>query len=134
MDTKRSDQNDLTQPSYSYSQNFRTQKNLCSDEDISSLEPQSHHVHMKKAQSSPKNFYGAGPRGYRRSDVLIKEDICDGLYQDPQVDASDISVDVKDGVVTLEGTVENRPIKHRIEDLVANCFGVEFIHNNIRVQ
>lgn len=129
----KSDANNITQPTYSYGHNIKTQKNLCSDEDISKLDSNENHTHMKKATHAPKNFYGAGPKGYRRTDALIHEDICDLLYQDPQIDASEILVEVKDGVVTLEGTVDQRNIKHRIEDLVADCFGVEFIHNNIKV-
>lgn len=132
MDSKRTDQRESTQPTYSYGHSVKSQNNLCSDDDISQKDPDSR-PHMQKATFAPKNFYGAGPRGYKRSDVLIKEDICDVLYQDPQIDASEILVEVRDGVVTLEGSVESRPIKHHVEDLVANCFGVDFIHNNLKI-
>ncbi|HEX2494143.1 MAG TPA: BON domain-containing protein, partial [Steroidobacter sp.] len=46
---------------------------------------------------------GKGPRGYRRSDERIREDVCDVLTDDPRVDASSIEVTVKDCEVTLSG-------------------------------
>lgn len=42
--------------------------------------------------------------------------------------------DDHDGVVTLCGNVEQRRIKHRIEDMADACAGVKDIHNEIRVQ
>jgi hypothetical protein len=49
------------------------------------------------------------------------------------IDASDVSIDVKEGKVTLEGTVPERRMKHRIEDMVDDCMGVQDIDNRIRV-
>ena len=49
-------------------------------------------------------------------------------------DASDVTVEVKDGEVTLHGNVEQRFTKHRIEDIADDCRGVLDIHNEIRVQ
>lgn len=40
---------------------------------------------------------------------------------------------VQSGVVTLEGRVDARWMKHHIEDLVDACSGVRNIENRIRV-
>jgi osmotically-inducible protein OsmY len=77
--------------------------------------------------------YGRGPRGYRRSDERITEDINDRLTDDWQLDASDIEVSVADGEVTLSGSVENREDKRRAEDLAESVSGVRDVQNNIRV-
>lgn len=77
---------------------------------------------------------GRGPKNYTRSDARIQEDISERLWDADDVDASDVSVEVKDGEVTLRGTVEHRGIRHRIEDIADTCSGVKDIHNEIRVQ
>ena len=80
-----------------------------------------------------QTFVGRGPKGYRRSDERIREDICDRLSDDPHVDASEIDVVVKDGEVTLSGTVHERLAKRRSEDLAAMISGVREVQNHLRV-
>ncbi|MCK6592183.1 MAG: BON domain-containing protein [Polyangiaceae bacterium] len=77
---------------------------------------------------------GRGPRGYKRSDERIREDICDRLMQHDDVDASDVEVTVSSGEVTLQGTVESRQMKHLIEDVIDAVQGVQEVHNQIRVK
>ncbi|MFL5783964.1 MAG: BON domain-containing protein, partial [Bacteriovoracaceae bacterium] len=48
-------------------------------------------------------------------------------------DASEIEVDVKDGVVTLSGTVEDRQSKRAAEECIENLSGVVDVHNRIRL-
>jgi hypothetical protein len=79
-------------------------------------------------------FFGKGPKGYTRSDERIREDVCDRLSDDDEVDASDIAVTVKDGEVTLDGTVPDRRSKHRAEDLAEAVSGVKDVHNSLRPQ
>lgn len=81
-----------------------------------------------------RGYRGRGPRNYVRSDERIAEDLNERLWDADDVDASDVSVEVKDGVVTLRGNVEQRWIKHRIEDMADACAGVKDIRNEIRVQ
>ncbi len=76
---------------------------------------------------------GKGPKGYTRSDDRIKEDISDRLSDDMHIDASEIEVGVRDGVVSLTGSVESREVKHRAEDLVESISGVCDIENKLRV-
>ena len=74
-----------------------------------------------------------GPKNYRRADERIREDICEGLIGASHLDASEVSVDVTDGVVTLQGIVPERRMKYAIEDVAADCRGVREIDNHIRV-
>ena len=53
--------------------------------------------------------------------------------QSPFIDAGEVSVEVKDGKVSLEGTVPDRSMKHRIEDIAEQCIGVKDVDNRIRV-
>jgi len=76
---------------------------------------------------------GRGPKDYKRSDDRIREDVNDRLTDDPHVDATEISVAVKDGEVTLSGTVQHRQDKRRAEDIAERCSGVKHVQNNIRV-
>jgi osmotically-inducible protein OsmY len=76
---------------------------------------------------------GKGPKGYRRSDERIKEDINEKLYHDSFVDASDIEVSVIDCEVTLTGTVDSREAKRRAEDLAEEVSGVKDVTNQLKV-
>jgi osmotically-inducible protein OsmY len=76
---------------------------------------------------------GRGPKGYKRSDDRIREDLSDRLSDDRWLDASDIDVQVKDREVTLTGTVGSRAAKHRAEMIADNCSGVVDVQNNLRV-
>jgi osmotically-inducible protein OsmY len=84
---------------------------------------------MDKQQS----HRGRGPKGYKRSDDRIREDINDRLSDDPWVDASDIEVSVNNGEVTLSGHVPERGAKRRTEDLVESVSGVTHVENRLRV-
>lgn len=84
-------------------------------------------------QLSELSHRGRGPKGYTRSDELLREIICEQLTDDPFIDASEVSVDVELGEVTLRGTVADRQQKYAIEDLVADIAGVNEIHNHVSV-
>ncbi|MBX3712862.1 MAG: BON domain-containing protein [Lysobacter sp.] len=85
-------------------------------------------------QQGRQSHRGKGPRNYARSDERITEDLNERLMQDDDVDATNINVSVSNGEVTLEGTVEQRWMKHRIEDLAERCSGVKDVENRIRVK
>ena len=80
------------------------------------------------------SFAGRGPQGYKRSDERITEDINEMLTQDPHLDATNISVEVQNGEVTLKGTVPDREAKRRAEDLAESSSGVKDVQNQIRVK
>lgn len=79
-------------------------------------------------------YSGYGPLNYTRSDTRIREDVCERLTHDPDIDPRDVEVHVSEGTVTLEGTVGQRWMKHRAEDLADACGGVRNVENRIRVQ
>jgi hypothetical protein len=80
------------------------------------------------------SFTGRGPRGYRRSDERIMEDVCDRLSWHPDIDASDIDVRVENGEVTLEGTADTRREKRLAEDIAESVWGVVDVHNRLRLR
>jgi len=85
-------------------------------------------------RTSAGDFTGRGPKGYRRSDERIREEVCEVLTHDPYVDATEIEILVLDGDVTLSGNVDDRNQKRRAEDRVESVSGVRDVHNNVRVK
>jgi hypothetical protein len=81
-----------------------------------------------------QSFRGRGPRGYKRTDERLHEIICERLTEDPQIDASEISVKVERGEVTLEGEVPDRRTKHHVEDVVDEISWGAPIYNRLRTQ
>jgi osmotically-inducible protein OsmY len=79
-------------------------------------------------------YAGLGPKGYRRSDERIREDISDRLMASEWLDASEIEVDVSDGEVTLSGTVQDRSAKRLAEDIVEDVMGVREVMNQLRIK
>jgi hypothetical protein len=77
---------------------------------------------------------GRGPKGYRRSDERVRDDINDRLTDDRHLDASEIEVTVAEGEVTLSGFVFRREDKRRAEDLAEHVSGVVHVQNNLRVK
>ena len=77
---------------------------------------------------------GKGPKGFKRSDERIRDAVSEALHDDDDVDASDISVEVKDGEVILTGTVADRRTKRLAEEVVEALPGVHDVVNQIRVK
>jgi len=84
-------------------------------------------------QSQDTSYSGRGPKGYTRSDERIREDVCERLSDNDEVDASEIEVQVRERKVLLTGTVQNRRMKHIAEDLAEAVYGVEDVENRITV-
>jgi hypothetical protein len=76
---------------------------------------------------------GRGPRGYRRPDADIRADICERMTEDAHLDASDIDVRVRDGEVTLDGTVTSRQARRRAEEMCDSSSGVREVVNRLEV-
>ena len=83
--------------------------------------------------SDRESYRGRGPKNYQRADERIREDVCERLTMDHDVDATDIEVTVRDGVVTLDGTVNERHAKRIAEDICESVRGVKDVQNNLRV-
>jgi osmotically-inducible protein OsmY len=69
-----------------------------------------------------------------RSDSEIKKDLEDELKWDPDIDATDIGVAVKDGVVTLSGFVRSYLQKSQAERDAKRVAGVVGVANDIEVR
>jgi osmotically-inducible protein OsmY len=68
------------------------------------------------------------------TDADIKRDVEAQLSWDPDIDASNIAVAVKDGVVTLAGFVRSYSQKFEAEEEVKNVRGVRGVANDIEVK
>jgi hypothetical protein len=78
-------------------------------------------------------YYGRGPKDYQRSDDRVREELCDAMTDDPLLDASEITVTVAHGEVTLTGSVTTRDQKRRAEDVAERISGVKDVTNQLRV-
>lgn len=67
-------------------------------------------------------------------DREIKQDVLDELDWDPEVEVTDVGVEVDDGVVTLTGTVDSYAKKYAAEQAVFRVDGVRAVANDIVVQ
>lgn len=79
------------------------------------------------------SYRGRGPKNYRRSDERIYEDVCERLGDEPSVDATDIEVSVREGIVTLSGSVRDRVQKRRAEDVARAVRGVKDVQSDVRI-
>ena len=78
-------------------------------------------------------YWGKGPKGYQRNDERTRDDVCDAIAYQGNIDASDVEVKVESGVVTLSGTVALREEKRALERLVERCRGVHEVRNELRL-
>lgn len=80
-----------------------------------------------------RGFAGRAPKGYQRSDDRIKEDVNEELTRNPDLDPSEVTVQVRNGEVTLAGTVEDRHAKRLAEELAEQVSGVKEVTNQLRM-
>jgi hypothetical protein len=80
------------------------------------------------------NFFGCGPKGPYKSDQLLREEVCELLKWDPEVDATAIEVFVNHGIVILKGSVDSRHAKRRAEYLLDHLRGVVEVKNKILIR
>ncbi len=79
-------------------------------------------------------YAGVGPKDYQRSDERIYEEVCEGLTWHGRIDARNIRVNVKDGEVTLDGTVRDRMTKRMAESVADRVYGVKDVHNQLHIE
>jgi hypothetical protein len=75
----------------------------------------------------------SAPRPRRRPDATLAHEIHEILTQDPELDATEIQVEVERGAVTLTGVVDSREAKLLAEELVESVTGVREVHNGLTV-
>lgn len=82
---------------------------------------------------TPSDLRGRGPKGYRRSDARIADEVCERLTVDSHVDATHVEVTVRDGVVYLRGKVADRAQKRRAEWIAEQARGVFDVMNELEL-
>jgi hypothetical protein len=90
-------------------------------------------IYDRGADMPGGRFYGKGPKGYKRSDERIREEVCECL-SNGHIDASEIEVTVQDGEVTLSGFVMDRRSKRLAEELLDDVRGVSDVDNKLKVK
>src|SRR3954470_11359842 len=69
-----------------------------------------------------------------KTDALLKNDVIDELAWDPVVKATDVGVIVKDGIVTLTGTLSSHAEKFAAERAAQRVAGVKVLAVDLKVQ
>ncbi|MCV2868838.1 BON domain-containing protein [Defluviimonas sp. WL0002] len=64
----------------------------------------------------------------------MREDICEHMMDDDDLDPSDIGLKVSKGEATLNRTAEPRHAKRRAEDCAASVSGIKHVQNNLRLK
>jgi hypothetical protein len=85
-------------------------------------------------ESMQQGHRGRDPKGYRRSDEVIREDVSEALYRSSEVDASEIEVFVSSGHVTLKGSIPSRDQKKLAELTIENLAGIEDVFNELKIK
>ena len=76
---------------------------------------------------------GVGAKDDPSSDDRIRQDIRDYLLQSIHIDSSKVTIEVREGKVTLEGTVPDPSMKREIEAIAAGCRGVKEVDDRVQV-
>src|SRR5882757_4311558 len=84
--------------------------------------------------SVPERASNSKAEAVMRSDSDIEQDVKEELEWDPDLDASDIAVSVKKGVVTLAGFVKSYTDKYEAEAAAKRVAGVTAVANDIEVR
>lgn len=80
------------------------------------------------------DFTGVGPKGFRRSNESVREEVWERLAAHPDIDPSEVEVTVvSEGLVELDGTVEDRWTKRAIERECDQVDGVRDVRNRLRL-
>ncbi len=77
---------------------------------------------------------GKGPKGYRRADPAILEDVHERLTRHGHIDATAMEVRVEGGEVTLIGAVDDRRTKRLAEEIAESVTGVTDVHNRLQIR
>ncbi len=78
-------------------------------------------------------FFGRGPKGYKRPDERIREEVAELIARQGIVDASDVEIVVENGIVRLVGSVAQRRDKRALEYIIERVHGVEEVRNELRL-
>lgn len=85
-------------------------------------------IHVQK-----ESFKGRGPRNYRPSDDRIGERLCEVLTDHPDVDASDLTLEVECGIVKLQGSLRDEVMRDRVLAAIQNTHGVVGVVDQVQI-
>ncbi|MEZ4241706.1 MAG: BON domain-containing protein [Myxococcota bacterium] len=88
------------------------------------------HPPVRRWREAP--YRGVGPRGHRERRIVAA--VSEELARDGHVDARDVTVAWREGVLTLHGTVGDRAQKRRAEALAERHPGVEDVDNRLTLR
>jgi osmotically-inducible protein OsmY len=88
----------------------------------------------ERSEEQGRRQVNSGPRARRRSDESLREEIREILTADPELEATDVEVEVEGGAVTLRGAVVDSDARLLAEELVESLAGVREVHNRLRVE
>jgi osmotically-inducible protein OsmY len=64
----------------------------------------------------------------------MRDEACQVLQRDGEVDASEIEVTCENSVITLTGTVQDRQSKRRAEQCAESVYGITDVMNELRIE
>lgn len=67
------------------------------------------------------------------ADERIWEEVHDRLMGHPDLDVTDVEIEVEEAEVTLAGRVESREAKWLAEEVTRGVAGVQEVHNRLKV-
>jgi osmotically-inducible protein OsmY len=76
----------------------------------------------------------AFPQKKAVSDDAIYDQVRRVLANDPDVKGGTFDVDVKEGVVTVKGTVPNEKFRAKVDKLCKKVKGVSAVNNQVKVE
>jgi osmotically-inducible protein OsmY len=75
------------------------------------------------------DYRGVTPKGFELKDDWILKNVCEVLLRDPHIDATEIEVELRSGVVLLTGRVDSRRTKKLAELNIQGIPGVKDVMN-----
>jgi osmotically-inducible protein OsmY len=75
-----------------------------------------------------------GSRARRRPDESLAQEIREILTKDPELEVTEMAVEVEGGAVTISGVVDDSDARLLAEELVESLSGVREVHNRLRVE
>lgn len=86
-----------------------------------------------QGRDRPRPFPDPSDAG-RRSDERVLRDILESLAENEAIRSGEIDIVVRDGEVTLTGTVADRATRKQAEFCVASVTGVRDVTNQLRIE
>lgn len=87
----------------------------------------------QKEYREQTDFVGYEPKKAPRSNDRISQEVSAALMSHRSLDATNIGVTVRDGVVTLSGKVPHRKMKRLAEEVAREQPGVQVVRNELHV-